>query len=137
MIPIRVDFSSISNGEIKHSEVPVDIYAYVGDAVMNLIARIYAVGDGRIRVTSAQKRAMFLESAEGQARLLEAIWEFLSDEERAMVSRGVNSKGARRRGNSPVYRKSTGLETLMGYLFLKGKSERIGEILRYMSRILE
>jgi len=137
VIPIKVDFSGILEGEIKYSEIPVDVYAYIGDAVMNLIARMYAVGDGRIRVMNAQRKAAIFESAVGQAKLLDTIWDLLKGEEKTIASRGMNSKGARRRGNSPVYRKSTGLEALMGYLFLKGESERINELFHHMSRILE
>ena len=55
----------------------------------------------------------------------------LTAEELAIVKRGRNAKSGQIPKNADVieYRKSTGLEALIGYLFLQGKLERIKELL--------
>ena len=51
------------------------------------------------------------------------------EKEKDIYKRGFNSKNAKKRGNDLNYRKSTGLETLIGYLYISKNFERLKYIL--------
>ncbi len=107
--------------------LPVATLAYLGDSVMELFYRIYFLGAYKVGVISSKVKN--ITSRSGQAKLLERIWESLSDEEKEVVKRAMNSKSAKRYGNDPLYRKSTGFEALIGYLYVSGREKRIMDIL--------
>ena len=56
--------------------------------------------------------------------------DFLNENELAVMKRGRNASGATvPKSSSPAeYRKATGVESLFGYLYLKGNEDRINEI---------
>ena len=58
--------------------------------------------------------------AQTQAAMIEALEELLTEEEEAVYKRGRNAKAYTTAKNASVadYRKATGLEALMGYLYL-------------------
>jgi len=115
-------------------EIPVDVLAYVGDAVYNLHCVVLSIGDGRKDVSKANRVASQWKSAKGQDQFLYSLLDCLTDEERAVVKRGRNSKGAKKRGNDQSYRNSTGFETLIGYLFLGKHNKRLQEVLDILTR---
>jgi ribonuclease-3 family protein len=104
--------------------------AYLGDAVLELYVRTSLVAQGQYKVNMLHKQAVKFVNATAQANLLRDIEESLTEEELAMAKRGRNAKSGHVPKNAEMidYRYSTGLETLIGYLFLKGRSERIREI---------
>jgi len=115
-------------------EIPADVLAYVGDAVFNLHCVLLSIGDGRKEVSKASLAASLWKSAEGQNRFLHSLIDGLNEEEAAVVKRGRNSKGAKKRGNDPSYRNSTGFEALVGYLLLSKQETRLQEILDALTR---
>ena len=58
--------------------------------------------------------------------------EGLTEEELAVFKRGRNAKAVTRAKNATMseYRRATGFEALMGYLYLKGDMERMIELIR-------
>lgn len=111
---------------------PSDIrsLAYIGDAVCHLFIRqLLVAGGGNVRGLT-QKAAAFA-SAPGQARASETLLPILLEEEGEAFRRGRNAKcGVVPRNCDPVdYRKATGFEALMGWLYLSGKKERLEELL--------
>ncbi len=108
-------------------EVPTSTLAYIGDAVIELYYRLEYISS--MRTSDLAEKVRRSVSKFGQTELLDGIWNHLSDEEKEIAKRGMNSRSASRHGNDPLYRKSTGLETLIGYLFLKGDADRIDAIL--------
>lgn len=117
----------MKQSDLDPKELPVSTLAYIGDAVMELFFRVEFLSSRR--VSAIHEKVKENTSKHGQARLLDTVWEILSDEERGIVKRGMNSKTAKKHGNDLLYRKSTGLETLIGYLYLKGDLRRIEELL--------
>jgi len=113
--------------KVDIKRIPVATLAYVGDSVMELFYRIRFFGPYKVKDINSKVKEM--TSRYGQARLLEKIWKSLSDEEKDIVKRAMNSKSAKRYSNDPFYRKSTGFEALIGYLYVSGKEERIANIL--------
>lgn len=80
------------------------------------------------------KKTVQYVCASYQARAYDLLEEFLTQEELSVMKRGRNSSGASvPKSSSPAeYRKATGVETLYGFLYLKGKEERINEISAYI-----
>ncbi|PLV60124.1 Mini-ribonuclease 3 [Thermotoga sp. KOL6] len=104
------------------------VLAYIGDAVLELMFRLKFVGD--CRVSSIHEKVKGYTSKHGQAQILDFLWPLLTEEEREVAKRAMNSKTAKKHGNDILYRKSTGFEALVGFLFLKRDYRRIEELLQ-------
>lgn len=113
--------------EINLKEIPVTYFAYIGDAVISLYSKLRYIG--LKKPSEIEKNIKGMVSRSGQSKNLEKIMPFLTEEEKAIVKRAVNSKAATRHGNDRDYRNSTGFEALVGYLFLKKDFERLKKIL--------
>jgi ribonuclease-3 family protein len=111
---------------------PEDIrsLAYIGDAVCHLFIRQWLVGRGG-DVRGLARRAAAYASAPGQARAAEALMPLLTEDEADVFRRGRNAKcGVVPKNCAPVdYRKATGFEALMGWLYFFGRRERLEELL--------
>lgn len=105
--------------------------AYIGDAVYEVIIRTKIINHGSIQVNKMHKRAASLVKAEAQANLIKAILEELTEEEKAVYKRGRNAKSATVAKHATVadYRMATGLEALVGYLYLAEEFDRLVELL--------
>ncbi len=105
-------------------------YAYLGDAVFELRARSYLCQKHDYKPNILHGKVVKIVCAAAQARLYDEIIETLSEEELSVIKRGRNATGTKVPKNSNVanYRKATGVETLFGYLYSKGESERMDEL---------
>ncbi|MDD4169423.1 MAG: ribonuclease III domain-containing protein [Desulfotomaculaceae bacterium] len=112
--------------------MPALVLAYIGDAVYELVIRSYLVGTGAVKVKRLHNEAVRLVNAKTQARVLRALDGRLTDEEAAVMRRGRNSRSPHTPRSAGVieYRQSTALECLIGYLYLKGDTARINEIIK-------
>ncbi len=101
--------------------------AYIGDGVFDLIIRSVVVGRANTNVNCLNKKTDQIVKAGSQAILLEAILPLLTEEEEAVYRRGRNANSHSKAKNATVsdYRKATGLESLVGYLYLTDQFERI------------
>ena len=106
--------------------------AYIGDAVYEIIIRSYIVGKGNAPVERLHKRSSRLVKAETQANLIMAIEDQLTEEEHAVYKRGRNAKSYTSAKNASIsdYRRATGFEALMGYLYMSGRYERMCELIK-------
>jgi len=106
------------------------VLAYVGDAVFELGIRVRLVASGTARVGDLHREAVARVRASAQAACLSRLMDRLSEQEKSLVRRGRNTRSNVPRGVSVVdYRYSTALETLLGYLYLKGETARLEEIM--------
>lgn len=106
--------------------------AYLGDAVWELHVRRSVLQAGPGKPDELHRRAVRRVQAAAQARVLQDLEPFLSDEEKEMVRRGRNAKGHVPRGADPLdYRYSTAFECLLGYLYFTGRTNRLEEVLRH------
>lgn len=112
--------------------MPALVLAYIGDAVYELVIRSYLVETGAVKVKQLHNEAVRLVNAKTQARVLRALDGRLTDEEAAVMRRGRNSRSPHTPRSAGVieYRQSTALECLIGYLYLKGDTARINEIIK-------
>jgi len=106
--------------------------AYIGDDAYDLVIRTFLVSQGNMQVNKINKRANSIVKAETQSKMVRVIEPILSDEERAVYKRGRNAKSATTAKNASVndYRRATGFEALIGYLYLLGRYERMIELIR-------
>jgi ribonuclease-3 family protein len=122
---------------IDLKEVPVDTFAYIGDAVLNLYFINYIIDTGRKKAGKLHNESKNYISATAQSKIVDMIIDKFTEEENALYKRGLNSKGAKKRGNDIDYRKSTAFETVIGYLFLKKDYNRLNEILELSKNALK
>lgn len=117
--------------EQKLQEMSPLVLAYVGDAVYELAIRTRLVEGHPRKIKDLHDDAVGFTCARAQAGALQDIAKMLTEEEMAVVKKGRNAKRQSypRKAGAASYRMSTGLEALLGYLYLKGDSERLQEVL--------
>ena len=120
------------------NEINVITLAYLGDSVYELYVREFLIKKGIAKVIDLQKEAINFVSAKSQSKILDLLIEdnFLTDNELEIVKRGRNYKRESHPKNTDIitYKRATGLETLIGYLYLNKDTERIDIILNYVFR---
>ena len=108
--------------------------AYLGDAIYEIYIREYLLNKNIVK--ELQEEAIKYVSAKSQSEFLKKIIEnkFLNEEEIAIIKRARNHKShkAPKGTNIITYKNSTGLEALIGYLYLNKKRNRIEEIMKYI-----
>ena len=104
--------------------------AYVGDTVHDLYVRSMLLSRG-MTVGTMHKQAVRMVSAGAQAKMLAAIEPELTQEEADVARRGRNAQAkhaAPKNADPADYAHATGLEALWGYLYIKGETARLGEL---------
>lgn len=110
-------------------EIPIDNFSYIGDAVIALVYKLRLLNDGRIKTRTIYENSKKFLSAKSHSKFVDLIYSKFNSEEMNYYKRAVNSNGAKKRGNDTDYRKSTGFEAVIGYLFLTHNYSRIKELL--------
>ncbi len=111
------------------------VMAYIGDAVYELYIREYLVNQGITKVKELQRSSLKYVSAKSQRIHLEKLIDagFLSEAEIELYKWGRNTNsGKTRHADIVTYRIATGLETLIGDLYLAKKDNRIKEIIEFI-----
>lgn len=131
--------SNINSNNQEPEQLPALALAYIGDAVFELQVRLTLINMGKVKVKELHKEAVKIVRAKNQAAVLHAIENSLSEEEMSVVRRGRNAKSGRAPKNTDIidYRYSTAFEGLIGYLFLKGREDRIQQIIRQVFQLAE
>ena len=116
--------------EASASAMNALVLAFVGDAVYTLYMRGELSLSSTAKAGELHRRAAAEINAGKQARNMEALLPHLSEAETAVYKRARNSKTSRAAKNMDVidYRKATGLEAVIGYLYLSGQDERLREL---------
>lgn len=105
------------------------LLAYIGDAAFTLYTRLRLIeASGNVRVVSDLD--MRIVSAKYQNLIMESLASALTAEEESVFRRGRNAKTAvPKSATVHEYRMATAFEALVGWLLLKGREERLEEIL--------
>lgn len=115
--------------------------AYLGDAVFEVIVREKIITEKPGDVGRAHHTAVRYVSAAGQARAAKAMISsgFLTEEEEALYKRARNHRSMSRpqHADPKDYKIATGLEALIGYLYLMDERERLREIANEAVRIVD
>lgn len=106
--------------------------AYIGDSIYDVIIRTVVVERGNQSAKKLHRTAIRYVNAGTQARMAEALKEVLSEEEEEVYRRGRNAKSNSTAKNASVtdYRKATGMEALLGYLYLQDRMDRAVELVK-------
>ena len=101
--------------------------AYIGDAIYDLVIRSVVVERGNCSANNLHKKTTKYVSAVAQSKMIQLLLEELNEDEEAVYMRGRNAKSYTTAKNASVgdYRKATGFEALMGYLYLTNQTERM------------
>lgn len=104
--------------------------AFVGDAVLELLVRQRLVGSTRMQPGKLHRVATQYVSAHAQNLELEIIEPMLTEAEANVLRRGKNANKASvaKHATAQEYRASTGMECLLGWLYLRGETARIEEL---------
>ena len=111
--------------------------AHMGDAVYEILCRGYLCAQGNCSIRQLHKKSVELVTAPTQARLAEQILPLLTPQEQDFYRRGKNAHthAAPKSATPQEYAKATGLETMLGALYLLGQTERINELFRNMMEL--
>ena len=118
--------------QFEIDEVDVKTYspltlAYIGDEIYDLIIRTIVVGRGNTKAANLHRATSQLVKAHAQSEMMHTIAPLLNEEEADIYRRGRNAKSPTMAKNASMsdYRRATGFEALMGYLYLKDEFPRI------------
>lgn len=106
--------------------------AFLGDAVYELLVRERLICEANRPNADQHRLSVEQVRAEAQSAAVEKLLPFLTEEENAVFRRGRNAHTSRTGG---AYHKATGLEALLGYLYLCGRLERIRELFEQISPV--
>ena len=118
--------------EFQCKEVDVRAYspltlAYIGDAVYEMIIRTVIVERANKAANELHKKAVKYVQAATQSAMIMALQDILTEDELAVFKRGRNAKSNTSAKNASItdYRKATGFEALIGFLYLMDDMDRV------------
>lgn len=108
--------------------------AHMGDAVYETLVRTWLCVHGKATGKELHRATIALVCAQKQAELAQRVLPQLTGEELAVYKRGRNANvHAMPRSATPAqYHAATGLECLMGWLYLRGDKERAEQLFHAM-----
>ena len=105
--------------------------AYLGGCVYELYVRSHLTEDGNHKVNELHRAATKFVCAKAQAEFYHKIKDILSEDEDAAFRRGRNTKShPPKNADMSDYKIATGVETLIGYLYILGRVGRISELMK-------
>ena len=108
--------------------------AHMGDAVYETLVRTWLCVHGKATGKELHRATIALVCAQKQAELVQRVLPQLTEEELAVYKRGRNANvHAMPRSATPAqYHAATGLECLMGWLYLRGDKQRAEQLFHAM-----
>lgn len=130
------DFLTLAKTALQLQEVDACsysplVFAYIGDAVYELVIRTKVINRGSMQVNKMHKKSASLVKAETQAALFKVLEPDLTEEESAAYKRGRNTRSGTMAKHATMidYRMATGFEALIGYLYVTERFERLIELI--------
>ena len=118
------------------AKLPNNALALMGDAVHTAFVSKRLIESHDFKANELYRRETVSVSAKAQSRLLDEIMPSLTEEETEIVRRGHSARTNNKPKNAlwSEYRKATAYETLLGFLYLSGQTERLEEILEMSNK---
>lgn len=136
MTILNNDLFNIIKEKMQLEEINITDYspltlAYIGDGIYEIVIRTIIVDEANRQVNKIHKAASGLVKAGTQAKMIHLIMDDLTEEEIQIFKRGRNAKAVTRAKNASMseYRRATGFEALMGWLYLSGQSDRMMDLI--------
>ena len=113
------------------------VLAFVGDGVETLYVRTRLALSCGEKAHALHRKTAEEINAKAQSDQAEKVLPFLTEEESEIYHRARNSKNHHRAKNYSVvdYRRASGLEAVIGYLYLTGEEERLEELFSIMEKV--
>ncbi|MDD3404458.1 MAG: ribonuclease III domain-containing protein [Hespellia sp.] len=134
---ITFDFVEYMQEVLELPEVDAKSYspltlAYIGDCIYDLIIKTMVVSHGNKQVQKLHKETSSLVQASAQSLMMRKMQDALTEEEHAVYKRGRNAKSVSPAKNQSItdYRRATGFEALLGYLYLQKDWKRIMDLVK-------
>ena len=123
------DFTPLT--EVQAQQLNVQVLAFVGDSVYTLYVRTQISKDSRSKSGGLHLIANNIVSATGQSKVVTVLEGLYNLQELAIYKRARNYKTVSVAKNASVvdYRRATGFEAVLGYLYLTGQTERLNYVL--------
>ena len=117
--------------EFTASQINPIILAYIGDSVQSIYIRTKLILHSSKKAKILHDLSSSVVNASSQAKAYENLAKELTQSEDAIFKRARNCKNRQGSKSSSVneYRKATGFEAVLGYLYLTGQTERLNYIL--------
>ena len=129
---ISLDFHDYITEVLNLQEVDADSYsplvlAFIGDCVYDLVIKSMIISRGNTQVHKLHEETSRFVQASTQSLMMRTMQQHLTEEEHAIYRRGRNAKSVSPAKNQSItdYRRATGFEALLGYLYLKKDYERL------------
>lgn len=130
-----LDWMELLTQQFRLEDVDIRTYsplalAYIGDGVYELIIRTILIKKGNCPVNKLHRRASTLVRASAQSAMVTVLEPLLTLEEHKIYKRGRNAHSATMAKHATVtdYRRATGFEALIGWLYLTQQWERMTEL---------
>ena len=106
--------------------------AYIGDNVYELVNRTTVLCEGDRKVRDLHALCSMKAKASTQARMALLLSPDFTEEEKAVYRRGRNAEVYTKAKNASIteYHEATGLEAVIGFLYLSGRYERLVTLLK-------
>lgn len=125
-------FTNLKNLTVQEAKnLNPQVLAFVGDSVYTLFVRTMLAEKFDVKSGKLHTLANEYVKAGGQSDALEKILEILTEEELAIFKRARNYKthSVAKNANVIDYKRATGFEAVVGYIYLIGNYERLNQIL--------
>ena len=114
-------WQNLELAQVEPRQLSPLVLAYIGDSIYDLVIRTYLISLGNMPVNKINRHACRLVKAETQSKLIGILEEQLTENELSVYKRGKNA-------TIGDYRRATGFEALMGYLYLDGQYDRLTKL---------
>ena len=108
--------------------------AHLGDAVYEVMVRSWLCLHGKATAKGLHKAAVHYVAAPAQAKRVEKLLPILTQEEQDVFRRGRNASphSIPQNASREEYQAATALEALFGWLYLKGRNDRLNKLFALM-----
>jgi len=107
------------------------VLAFVGDGVYSLYIRHREILKNEYKGKDLHNHVTNYVKASGQSNFIEKLLPLFTEEEMSVFKRARNHKTLSQAKNAKIvdYKRATGLEAVLGYLYLIGNNDRLNELL--------
>lgn len=134
---VTFEFDDYIREVLQLREVDVNSYsplvlAYIGDCVYDLVIKRMVISKGNKQMHKLHEETSSYVQASAQSLMMRRMQQYLTEEEHAVYRRGRNAKTVTPAKNQSItdYRRATGFEALLGYLYLKKEYARLMELVK-------
>lgn len=125
--------------KIDVNNISMQTFAFIGDAIYNVYIRCYLTSKSTMQTGKLHKLSIKYVSAKAQSYTIDNLNEILTEQEILVYKRGRNTNIDKISKNVDIieYKKATGFEALLGYLYITGEQKRLDELVKKSIEIVE